>query len=264
MSASQPSPQTIGQALTDGASFSQAIFQRVGMMFNAIANEFLQCLQFICAQTSAVASYEKCGLIVQGEQRDPSTNTVLKDAVAISGSVDIAGGNQLGRAWGGYSQAGSKTGSDGLMIGHEIGLNNNGVAEPNFGQVTSKTALALVAGEAAGNKPVTAAGMIEGGTTQFFNGWIAERSAFVDQNAAPVFAVRDTDGNVKFGITANGDVKGNDVSALSFSFPFVNADDVPNIPPGRMVMWGNTKTGETKLLFFDGGHFFAFTPTVIK
>jgi hypothetical protein len=263
MSALQPSLQTVGQALTDGASFSQTIFQRVGMMFNSIVNEFLQCLQFICAPTNAAAPYEKCGLIVQGEQRDPS-NTVNKDAVAISGSVDIAGGNQLGRAWGGYSQAGSKTGCDGLMIGHEIGLNNNGIAEPNFGRATSKTALALVAGEAPGNNPVTVAGMIEGGTTQFFNGWIADRSAFVDQNAAPAFAVRDNDGGIKFGITAGGDVKGNDVSALSFGVPFVITPDIPNLQPGRMTMWGNAKTGEMRLIFSDGGHIFAFTPTIIK
>jgi hypothetical protein len=106
--------------------------------------------------------------------------------------------------------------------------------------------------------------MIVGGTAHFFNGWIADQSAFVDKDAAPAFGVRDDDGNINFGITARGDVKGNDISARSLGIPFFITDDVPNIPAGRIAMWGNARTGEMRLVFFDGGHFFEFAPTVIK
>jgi hypothetical protein len=258
------SVQTIGTPLTDAVSWAQTLVLRVGIAMQSLVNEFVHNIQFVCNSTQATAAYEKVGLIVEGEQQDDSIYPqITKDAVAILGSVDIAGGIQKGRAWGHYAQAGCKTGSDGFMIASERGLNNNGSSESRLSQPTSKVVDCIVAGEGVGNNPVTAARVVVPGTSKFFRGDVFMRNAFVDQNNAAVSALLDADESPLYQLNSDGSMKAKSIAVKEFGFPFIDSPTIPQIPPGTMAMWGDTSTGQTKLLFFDGGFFFEFAPSAV-
>jgi hypothetical protein len=260
MSKPQSQLQSFGDTaspLTDGASWVQSLLLRLAVACNSLVNEFVQLVQFICTPTTGTSSYEKAGVLIEGEQRDPSdysnsdpSKWTMKDAVGVSSYLDIAAGNQKGRAWGVYTQAGCKTGCDGMMTGIEIGLNNNGSDQPNLATPTTKTALTLVAAEYPGNKPGTAAISITGGQSQWHKGMTAKEEDFVETDPAAQFIAltgKGSDAPV-FEVKPNGSttVRG------SLKIRFVSAATLKT-EPGELVLWGDTGSGLTYLVFDNGG-----------
>jgi hypothetical protein len=250
-----------GNGAVDGDSFARTLSIRVGLAMSSLFNEFIACIQFVCAPTSGKQPYEKSGIEVEGVQNDPSdyANNVTKDAVAISGSVDIGATNQTGRVWGHYAQCGVQPGGDGICVGSERGLNNNGSYQPNLNTKTSKVIDSLVAGEIPGNKDITAFRVLQGGSARSNYGDVAYRSAFVDQENGMVYGIMDNDGNVKWGLTSGGAMR-----VRRFTLELFETTDgkPPKMAPGDFCMWGDGKTQVTYLVFFDGGNYLKTPLTV--
>lgn len=239
-----------GVAVTDGDSWLRTLSIRIGIAMSSLVNEFIATIQFVLAPTQATASYEKCGLIVQGVNRDSSDYTknpaITKDGVAVSGSCRIES-TKTGRAWGLYGEATAADGADGMLVGLELGLNNFGSDQPNLDTPTSKIVLSLVAGEG-GTKPITAFMEMDAGSAAAHSGLIANRTAFVDQDNAVAYAVRDSDGHFSAGLTAAGKIFG-----AKFAPPYILQDTAPNVDPGCAAIWGDTKTGIVYIVFNGGG-----------
>ena len=224
---------------------------RIGGFLKSISNEFMHCIQCFSQPSHSTASYEKCGQMIQGIQQDPSDygNSITRDLVAASRVGEISG-TQTGRVWGGYDECGVLSGSDGLALARETGGNNNGSEQPDLDTPTTKVLESMVAGEYPGNKKMTAARLVVGGTSQFFMGDVFERSAFAS-DASPAVGIRD--GNqIIAGLRADG--------TLQMRF-FVQADR-PTMQPGTFALWADSH-GTLQLIFFDGANFFRTVLTLL-
>src|SRR2546422_156227 len=159
----------------DDSVWQSTLLNRLGIALQSLTNEFVQCIQFICNPTNSTASYEKTGMIIEGQQKDSSTypqgagaNEIDKDAVGLNTTMRISGGTKTGRAFSSYVEAGVDPNSDGFSIGQEIGMHNQGSEQPALDTSTTKIGLEMVAGEYPDDKKVTAARHIDGGHSKWF------------------------------------------------------------------------------------------------
>jgi hypothetical protein len=209
-------------------------------------------IQFVCQSTNATQSYEKTGIIVEGINNDPSDYSqpvgITKDGTAISGMMTISASNQAGRAWGHEAKAKIQSGGDGLLVASERGCSNFGTAQPNFDTPTTKVIDNLVAGDG-GAVPITAFTHRQSGTGRTFSGDISERSAFVDQDNAMAYGIRDTDGIVKWGLLSGGGLRGR---RLMLDQVVTQDGKPPLLNPGESCIWGNAAIGQVFLVYYDG------------
>lgn len=267
MSTVQPILTTIGQAINDAASWAQALYYRIGFAFQALTNEFYVCIQFVLNPTNATAAYEKACILVLGRQSDPSdysnpdpTKWITKDGVSADVRMRIQGGIKTGRGWAHYMEGGCDADSDGILNVVEIGGANEGPGQPLLDQINGKNLMLLVAGEEPEDPTappptgeMTTVAIITGGTSHFFNGIIANRNAFVDQNNAPVYAVRDNDGSILASLNTAGAFDGKHL------LRFVNTQGLnpslitPPLLPREEFVWGDLSTGITYKAFNNGG-----------
>ena len=154
---------------------------RVGVQLSLPFNEFAECNQVIAMPTNSTASYEKAGKIFMAVQRDPSdyTKGITRDIVGVDSRGIIAAGNTLGRVWGGADWAGMETGADGMLVGREIGVENDGVDQPHLDTPTSKYGTLFVAGYEPANRPATCGVFFQHGTAGWHKGIAARTDAFV-------------------------------------------------------------------------------------
>lgn len=95
--------------------------------------------------TNSASSYQKTGFGVYSMTSDPSNYGagLTRDTVAISGNARITDSNPQGRAWGGFFESGCEVGAEGLCVGIEIAIRNNGSSQPQVDTVDNKTALLM-------------------------------------------------------------------------------------------------------------------------
>ena len=133
---------------------------RVGSVLGSGGNEFVEIVQSIIPGTHSQQSYEKSIRVTEVVHHDPSEytgvnslRTAERDACGDDSRCTIAQGNLFGRAWGGYSDVVVEHGADGLAIGRETSLINDGADQPALDQVNSKYGHLI---SPKGSKPITA------------------------------------------------------------------------------------------------------------
>lgn len=190
----------------DDAVWNETRCQKIGVQLSLPFNEFGSCIQVRGEATNSLVSYEKAGLMVQAVQRDPSIARVQRDMVGVDSRGMIASGNMMGRAWGGADWAGMESNADGLLVGREVGVDNDGVDQPALDQTNSKYAFLLVPGYEPNNKPVTAAIYPTPGTSQFHRILVTRRSTISQHPDASFLDLKDEQGGSLFKVSRNGDL----------------------------------------------------------
>lgn len=90
-------------------------------------------------------SYQKSIIEAHIKQSDVSATGFDRDAVGIEGVAEIVSGNTYGRIFPLHAQGIINSGGDGYCVLLEVGLVNNGSAQPLINQQTSKIGLSVVA-----------------------------------------------------------------------------------------------------------------------
>lgn len=174
----------------------------VGAMMTSSSNEFVMGIQsFVPFNSAAQWDYEKAGLIIDVATADQSYPG-SKDLVAIDGRSAIWGGNTRGRVWGGCFVGHARTGGDGLLVGVECGVANNGSNQPLVDQVDSKYGILAVAGEF-GAPGAGTAGLYLTGAARWHHGVISSAGALIDDFLR---LNRGTSGDFSFRVEPTGEV----------------------------------------------------------
>lgn len=140
----------------DDAAWNQTALLRQGVNMASGDNEFAECQHAIIPQTNSLTSYEKSLRETEVWTHDPSDypNGILRDACGDDSRTTIKAGNLTGRGWGGYSDVVIEPGADGLAIGRETSITNDGSDQKLLDQPTSKYGHLI---SPKGNQPITAA-----------------------------------------------------------------------------------------------------------
>jgi hypothetical protein len=253
----------IGSAVADGASWAVALVGRAGLAMTSAANEFLFVFQSQSLPTNSPTSYEKATLLVEAACSDPSdyTKGITRAKPAINATATIRATpsgvpNPTGRCWGLYSQAGiAPDGSNGLCVSHECSIDTF-LDQPLLDQIDSKVGTSWVGGEEAPGHG-TAAGVINKGSGGWYMGLIANRSAFVDQNNAPAFAVRDTNGQTLSEMRVDGRFVGMTTAKFFNTATRSTAELRQQFTPakGDVFVWGISAEQKSYMTYFDGTGF---------
>ncbi len=155
-------------------------FMRLG---GADGNSWTVYASQLIATTTGTASYEKAAIYATAASYDPSTYTsgtsfdtatTFKDTVGLQATGTVLPGNAQGRAWGIATQSTISPGSDGLAIGIEADLANNGAAQPENNRWNTKIGVSIVSfGPNAGTNGCA---IINGGGT-WFDGYAVFKNA---------------------------------------------------------------------------------------
>jgi len=139
--------------LYDASSWAQTPVLRIANDLTAAgsgvagsANQFALNVQVqIPSATSSGASYQKSAAIFGCQTADPSSATT-RDCVGADARGFITNNNATGRAWGGVDLAQINSGGtgDGLLVGREIDVANNGTDQASINTTTSKYGLQIV------------------------------------------------------------------------------------------------------------------------
>ena len=168
------------------------------------ANQWGQAIQCNVPSTSSGASYEKACGIATILQTDPSSgSSIWRDAVGWESRCAIATGNATGRCWGGLDsvQHIDPATSDGILIGREIDIVNNGADVSSYSTTNMK--VGLLFGVVGGRNPATY-GIAVGpasGTNQFHSFIYADPSAITSNGYFLQL-------NGKFGVSVDGGMGG--------------------------------------------------------
>lgn len=147
------------------------------------ASEFGQSTQVVINSTSSTVSYEKGAAFFVAQTNDPSDYGagVTRDAVGLDARGYIGSSNATGRAWGGYSEAKIISGGtgDGILVGHEVLIRNEGTEQASIDTTTSKYGLQIVDG---GSVSPTAALFItfQAGSSGFRKGILIKDAAIAN------------------------------------------------------------------------------------
>ncbi len=119
-------------------------------------NEVTERQHSVIPVTNSIVSYEKSLREPEVWTSDPSdyASGITRDACGDDSRTRIKAGNMTGRGWGGYSDVVVESGSDGLAIGRETSVINNGSDQKLLDQTTSKYGHLI---SPQGSKPLTAA-----------------------------------------------------------------------------------------------------------
>jgi hypothetical protein len=139
--------------LYDGSSWAQTSVLRIANDLTAVgtgvagsANQFALNVQVqIPSATSSGANYQKSAAIFGCQTADPSSATT-RDCVGADSRAFITNTNATGRVWGGVDLAQINSGGtgDGILIGREIDIVNNGTDQANVNTTTSKYGMIIV------------------------------------------------------------------------------------------------------------------------
>ena len=174
----------------------QGVAAAAGTASPGSANQFTHFSGMSIPLTSSTASYEKACGYFRVHTADPSSGVVHRDAVGIQGHALIVSPNPSGRAWAGHDYALIEPGADGLLIGREIEIYNNGTAQTAVDTATSKYNLHIVA-----KVGKSTAGVYFNQDTGHFEHCIYAKPGTINKNFATVegkFAV-SSDGRVASG-----------------------------------------------------------------
>lgn len=209
------------------------------------ANQFGFITQVHVPSIVSPAGYEKGAAFFECVMDDVSTAVIFRACVGSESRALIMPTNTLGEAYGGLDNARIVAGGvgDGLLVGREIDILNEGTDQPSINTTTSKYGLQIVN---QGSVASTAAILLGATPGLWHRGFVAPQSSFVtigaDPNAAfiqllgassALYAIRP-DGIVIQDIPANGAINffqttNNGISAHVFgSNPAVgnNTDEV--------------------------------------
>ncbi|MBI4475412.1 MAG: hypothetical protein HY646_22295, partial [Acidobacteria bacterium] len=220
------------------------------------ANEFAMIIQANTpASTSSQVKYVKAGLLVEAETQDPS-GTITRDMAAIVAYGNIGGTTTTGRAWGINTIATAGDGADGVLIGVEIGVWNDGSPQKEHSTATSKVGLSLVA---MGTNHITDAIHINMDPTyaaRWYRGIFADVSAFASGSDDPKTFLQLANGSTDvFVVTTSGVITAGtwQGSASARLKPrFESQSTQPSTTAGEMMVWGDTSTGTTYIIFNNG------------
>lgn len=142
----------LGLTSIDGAAWAQAVNMRLGADLTEAgtatpgsANQFGLVIHSHVPSTGATANYQKSAALFIGRTADESNAPALAlDIVGLDRRGYIASTNPQGRAWGGVDFAYIEPGGDGLLIGTEVDIYNNGADQPSVDQVDSKYGITIV------------------------------------------------------------------------------------------------------------------------
>ena len=242
--------QPSGFTPLEGASWAGSMV-RIGR--DLAEADSVQCILNVQADignTSSSTSYEKPALfaaIRTGDVSDTGNNKNL-DAVAAHLSGNVAAGNTQGRAWGANCVAVLESGNentDGLLTGIEVDIFNNAVEdEPDLNTPYNKTGILIVT---YGTQNSTNALVISASeNSQWHRGIVAFSNSFTSSSDHFIDLI-DGGGNSIFVVRANGELV-----PKTFMPRFVNASSPPSTTPGEFMVWGNTMSGTTYLVFDNG------------
>lgn len=249
-----PTVQTFGSAYADMGIWNSALIYRGGTAMTSATGEFGHVVECNPQKEPGTQAYEKDCSVDEIIQWDPSIYpNITKDAVGHDSRCYIDGGNQTGRCWAGYFEAGVNPGGEGYTNAVEIGGSNFGADQPQGGTITSKNLLSLVAGEHPGVNPITQFGGMFAGSSKAHIGFIGESAAFTDPTS-PVFGVQsNATGQYIATMTADGRVTGSMVPHY-FNTNGLDPKLLPagQIKPGEFFFWGDTSTFKGYLALYNG------------
>ena len=221
------SANSVGTLGVLGSSFTQAdssawavAFSRVGTNFTTAgsgsegsANQSGLCVQAnVTGATSSAANYEKTALCGFISTADPSSGGITRDVTGVKGTALIATTNATGRAFAGsfHAEISSGGSGDGILIGTEVGVYNNGTAQSSLDTTTSKSGLQVVAGGTASSTVAIRALQASGSSAKWYRVLYAD-PAHIEATGtflelAGVFSVDEQGNIVAAGITASSDI----------------------------------------------------------